>query len=132
MLGQTLPKLVSLGIVDHTAEKESTSERDSIGRIVGRAARHVGRPRQLDDRHRRLGGDPPNLAPKVLVEHDVANDQEPLIPKRTDVVRHVVIPQVDPHVGKNVATKPDWPPRARSRHLVPLEHVAPSRRRLIR
>ena len=52
----------------HAAEGGPTSQRGDVRRGVGRPAGGRPPPPALDDRHRRLRGDPPGAPRNVLVE----------------------------------------------------------------
>ena len=65
-------------VVAHDADHRGlASQCPDILDDVGGAAEPVVVTPRLDDRNRRLGGDSSDLAANILIEHEVADDQQP-------------------------------------------------------
>jgi hypothetical protein len=77
-LGQALPQPRPVLVpADHAGERDPGPQGGDRGGHVRRPAGAVPLPLEADDRHRRLGGDAPDAAQDVAVEHRVPDDQGP-------------------------------------------------------
>ena len=64
-------------------ERRAPAERHDVRRGVGGAARHRPPAAEADNRHGRFGRDPRRVAVEVLVQHEVADDEDGLV-RKTD------------------------------------------------
>src|SRR5206468_3984716 len=74
-------------------ERRAPAERHDVRRGVGGATRHRAPAAEADDRYRRFGRDPRRVAVEVLVQHEVADDEDGLVRKTDEQIgelkRHV-------------------------------------------
>ena len=95
---EALPGLIG---ADDAHKLYDCSQARGIGRRVAGAAGHPGALLQLDHRHGRFRRDAAHAAPDVLVEHDVADHQDP---PATHVRDHLV--QLPLHHGVDHEASP--------------------------
>ncbi len=68
--------LTGMIAADHAVQPSSCSKCRDVGGRIGRPARPSGTISGLDNRHGRFGAKSADIAPEVLVQHDVADDED--------------------------------------------------------
>ena len=75
---QLLAQPAALGVLaDDAADLDRRAETPQVVRDIGGPAEPLRLLRDLDDRHRRLGGDAPHHAGIVAVDHEIADHEDP-------------------------------------------------------